>query len=72
MLIREMDLPKLKAQQNTLDELWQNIEKWEKEVNAEELIDKLKEHFSDEDTVMVEENAYWSVKEVIRVIKENT
>lgn len=41
-------------------------------VNRRELIEKLKEHFNDEDTVMVEENAYWSAKEVIKVIKENT
>lgn len=41
-------------------------------MNAEKLIEKLKEHFNDEDTVMVEENAYWSAKEVIKVIEENT
>ena len=40
-------------------------------MNAEILIEKLKEHFNDEDTVMVEENVYWSAKEVIKVIKEN-
>ena len=40
-------------------------------MNAEILIEKLKEHFNDEDTVMVEENVYWNAKEVIKVIKEN-
>ena len=41
-------------------------------MNTEELIAKLKEHFNDEETVMVEDNAYWSAKEVIKVIKEQT
>lgn len=41
-------------------------------MDAEKLIEKLKEHFNDEDTVMVEENAYWSAKEVIKVIEEST